>query len=305
MSVPRREESGPERHGTGPTRPWEDQKGASVPTTTVRSRQTKLLWRHRDPCQKREAAAFQHPPGPKPVDIGGQQMADTSGAAPPGLPRAQDSDEGLASGDSQASFIESVLSLLFLQKFDQYDQMQDALRSHLKASDGRRALARVLGERRSQWGAMTNKGVAERLVTLVALAFDQLGSQAAMDRVTGKQSFDKEAATSLNLVEMAQVYTLTEGGAGASTCLANKLGGCAIWAQIRFWNAMLDSALPVDGTGPLPPARRSTVRHAAISRSICLRLRFGNSSSGRTILCSPIFGTCTLSAAWSRGRSSC
>jgi hypothetical protein len=179
-----------------------------------------------------------------------------------GLPRAPDSEDGPTSGDTQASFIESVLSLLFLQKFDQYDQMQDALRSHLKASDGRRALARVLGERQQQWGSMTNKGVAERLVTLVALAFDQLGSQAAMDRVTGKQSFDKEACTSLNLVEMAQVYTLTEGGGGSPTCLANNLGGCAIWGEIRFWNAMLDAALPVDGTGPLPPARRSTVRHA-------------------------------------------
>ena len=186
------------------------------------------------------------------------RMADDAeqggGAAAASLPRAQDSDEGPASGDTQASFIESVLALLFMFKFDQYDQMDDALRSHLKGSDGRRALARVLCERQPQWGAMTNKGVAERLVTMVALAFNQLGSQAAMDRVTGKQSFDKEAGTSLDLVEMAQSYVLTEAS-GPPTCLAAQLGECAVWGEMRLWHAMLDRALPANAT--LPPSRRS------------------------------------------------
>lgn len=162
------------------------------------------------------------------------------------LPRSPDSAEGAGSGDTQASFIESVLCLLFLQKFDQYDQMQDALRSHLKGSGGRRALARVLCERHPQWGAMTNRGVAERLVTVVALAFNQLASQASMDRVTGKQSFDKEAGTSLNLIEMAQSYVLTEAS-GTPTCLAAELSDqSAVWGEMRLWHAMLDYALPVD-----------------------------------------------------------
>lgn len=168
------------------------------------------------------------------------------------LPRAGDSGEGAGSGDTQATFIESVLGLLFLQKFEQYDQMQDALRSHLKGSGGRVALARVLCERQRQWGAMTNKGVAERLVTLVALAFNQLESQASMDRVTGKQSFDKEASTSLDLVEMSQSYVLTEAG-GTPTCLAAQLSDhCAVWGEMRLWHAMLDRALP-----DVEPGRRS------------------------------------------------
>ena len=121
-------------------------------------------------------------------------------------------EDGPDSGDSAAQFIESVLSLLFLQKFDQFDQMDNALRSHLKSESGRASLARVLTERQAQWSSISNKGVAERAVGMLALAFDQLESAAAMDRVTGKRSFEKESRTALDLIEMGQLYGLQPDG---------------------------------------------------------------------------------------------
>ena len=187
-------------------------------------------------------------------------------------------EDGTDSGDSAAQFIESVLSLLFLQKFDQFDQMDHALRSHLKSESGRASLARVLTERQAQWSAISNKGVAERAVGMLALAFDQLESAAAMDRVTGKRSFEKESRTALDLIEMGQLYGLQPDGdkaegalapssprpprndglsacvRAAATCLASSLGTCSIWGEMRLWHAMLDSALPAARQGSNPRA---------------------------------------------------
>ena len=117
-------------------------------------------------------------------------------ALPEGIPREAEAEaenprpdggdsDGPDSGGVQAQFIESVLALLFLQKFDQYEQMQNALKNHLRTPAGRASLAAVLMARQQQWGQISNRTVSSNLVGMVTLAFDALESGAAMDRVTG------------------------------------------------------------------------------------------------------------------------
>ena len=176
---------------------------------------------------------------------------------------APPADSGPGSGDAQAQFIESVLSLLFLQKLDAYHQTQTALKNHLRQPAGRAALAAVLTVRRSQWSPITSRAVADCLVGAVGAAFEALECGAAMDRVTGMRTFSSEAETALSLVEMGQVYILpgeAGRGDGSSACLLARLSGLRLWSEMRFWHAMLGAALEADGVSKAVAAVRDYLR---------------------------------------------
>eukprot|EP01051_Picozoa_sp_SAG22_P017676 SAG22_NODE_2785_length_2211_cov_14.169981_2_plen_221_part_00 len=126
---------------------------------------------------------------------GGGGGGGASGASPPKakpeitLPTMPEPERVYTEG-ADFKLVESVLSILFLRKFDQFAQMEEVLKRSLATVPGRKALVDVLSARRDQWAVCTNKQVFDGLRTVAAAAL------AAID----------------NLLEMAAEYSVGDGG---------------------------------------------------------------------------------------------
>ena len=147
--------------------------------------------------------------------------------------------------DADFKMIESMLSILFLRKFDQFEQSAPVLKRSLSTVAGRKAVVGVLSARGGQWAVCTNKQVFDCLRDVAAAVLTAVDAF-----LLGGGYFDvfckTEADTMVAFVNVGQIYCFESESGGDRVYLQSRLRDFKVWSEMRLWNGMLAHVLPSD-----------------------------------------------------------